>query len=261
MSVSESVERRYLGGVRFVDVSNGAPVTAPLSVSSAQADFFANRRGIHVIHSVPGLAAHQDSFAAPPAQPALGSVPVSGVVLDRHGTYLPRRFSLELPRAAERDAQASLFEPIDFALYPAGCAVGERNWAIVRAALRAANDASVAVSGALARVLRESDGQLLGQGMSELRFDARRPERVRPTAGELVIFVPGIPVTTWGDADEPAVVQEVAVRLEIVFDPNAGDIPDPDALSALPAPAQNRWTFKLATGRTHHAGQLAVVPS
>jgi hypothetical protein len=257
--MSELADRRYLGALRFVDVASGAAVRAPLEVVSEQARFFANRSNLYVIAAADGLTAHLDAFEAPPASPPPGAFEIEGLVADPAELFLPRRFRVSLPRVPSSGDPASLYAPIDVALYPSSRGRAEGNWAEVRASLRTEDDARA--SGAFARVVRESDGATLGRGMSEPSFDRRRPERPRSTAGELLVFVPGIPVTLWGDPGEPVLVHEVAVRLEVAFDPDAGAIPDPDVLEDLPVPVENRWSFALAAGRVHGAGLLEVIAS
>lgn len=257
----ESVDRRYLGGVRFVDAASGATIRSELFVSSEQARFFRNRSGLHVLSAANGLEPHEAEFEGPPTSPDTGTIEIRARVVDKSDEYLPRTFKLDLPRDGASAGTDSLFRPVDVPLFASPRARGENNWAAVRATLRSALSAHQRLPGAFARVVRESDGETLGSGMSELEFDPRRPGVARPTAGELLLFVPGIPVTLWGEPDEPVLVHEISVRLEVVFDPNAGSVPDPDLLAALPVPAANRWTFPLAAGRAHSAGELIVEPS
>lgn len=260
--MSESVDRRYLAAVRFVDAASGSTIQTGLSVASEKARFFRNRSGLYVVSGADGLDHHAVEFEQPPPSPDPQSIEIQASVVDGTDAYLARSFRLELPRSGAAPGNDSLFQPIDVPLYPSPRAQGESNWAAVRATLRSALGSHPRLSGALARVVRESDGGVLGTGMSELTFDARRPERARVTTGELLVFVPGIPVTLWGEEpDEPVLSHEIGVRLEVVFDPDAGIVPDPDLLAALPVPAANRWSFPLAAGRAHFAGELNVEPS
>jgi hypothetical protein len=260
--MSEAVDRRYLAAVRFVDAASGSTIQTGLTVESEQARFFRNRSGLHVVARADGLDQHDVAFEQPPTSPDPRSVEVQARVVDGTDAYLARRFRLELPRSGAVSGSDSLFQPVEVPLYPSPRALGESNWAAVRATLRSSLGSHPRLSGALARVVRESDGETLGTGMSELTFDPRRRDRARATTGELLVFVPGIPVTLWGEEPgEPVLTHQIGVRLEVVFDPDAGSIPDPDLLAALPVPAANRWSFQLAAGRAHFAGELNVEPS
>jgi hypothetical protein len=73
-----------------------------------------------------------------------------------------------------------------------------------------------------------------------------------------LLFVPGIPITLWGPSDGPVIVNEIPARMEVVFDPDAGMIPDPDALASIPALSSNQFPLSLAAGRVVSAGELLL---
>ncbi|WP_437876389.1 hypothetical protein [Sorangium sp. So ce513] len=254
-------ERRYLGAVRFVEATTRAPIRGPLVVTAENATFFVNRRGLHVIASAEGLAAHGDSFESAPPSPALRSVPVSGVVRDPSHRYLPRRFRIELPRDADpahAGSPDSLFQPVDIPLYPSPGAPTEPGWALLRATLLRRGDRS-RLPGAFLRVRRASDDVELAAGLSDVGRDSIDPAGARRTAGEALVPVARLPITVWNHDPGPVLVNFVEVVVEVTHAPLASDgIPDPDALAALAVNAANRWSFQLASGRTLLAGELEV---
>jgi hypothetical protein len=130
---------------------------------------------------------------------------------------------------------------VDVALYPAPAAQAPSGWAVVRASIvDAANGAPL--PGALLRLVRVSDGQLLGRGLTDWRGRA---------AGEALIAVPGVPAITFGagngDDDGAVLVSQIAATLEAIYDPaspaTSDDPPDPDDLEQrreqLPRASQN----------------------
>ena len=253
---AERIERRVLGAVRLVDANTRQPIARPLSVSAAGVRFVRNGRGLYVIAGAAGLEAHARAFDAPPAQPPLRSLAFTLRVADPGGRYLPRLAALELPRdpdPAHRDSADSLFRPHDVALLPTPAGEFVPGWAVIRARVEGADGAPR--GGALLRVLRAGNGggngeEVLARGLTEWRGH---------TAGEALVGVPGIPVTTFGaevDEDAPVVVTEIDVQVEAVFDPaldlSAADAaPDPDALEANRAALVTaRVPARLASGRT-----------
>lgn len=236
----EVVERRVLGAVRFVDAGTGLPVRAPLVLEAPGVRWIRNRSGTWVIAAAPGLEAHARAFETPPAEPALETVPVELRVLDRAGRYLARRRTVRLPRDARpehADQAASLFRPIDVTMFRAPAAAPPPGWAALRAAVTAA-PAAAPLAGALVRVARASDGVRLAAGITDAR-------------GEALVPVPGIPITTFEEGPGPVVTTEVEVRIEVIVDPAAPAVPDPDDLEARRDDLRAAVaTATLAAGRT-----------
>lgn len=236
----EHLTGRALAALRVVDGVTGQPILSPLSVSGAGTRWVRNRRGLHVLTGVPGLEEHQDVLLAPPAVPAVGSMNVVVEVRELSAMYLPRRQTLRLPRdpdPAHAADDSSLFQPLVSRLYLSPSAQTSSAWAVIRATVvREGSDRGL--GGALMRVSRASDGQVLARGLTDAR-------------GEALIAVPGIPVTTWEAAPGPVMGTEVDVQVEVVFDPSGGDVADPDHLEANRATLPNRRAaMKLASGRT-----------
>lgn len=227
----ELLDRRVLGAIRFVDASTASTVQDGLSVKSPQADLRRNLSGLWVIWNAPGLEAHTTVFDKPPAAPPLGSVAVTLTVADNARRYLSRNVTIGLPR----DPAGPLFQPVDVALYPAPAAPVMPGWAVIRAHISNAAT-SQGLGGALVRVVRTSDHQVLARGMSDSR-------------GEALVVVPGIPVTTFNTGDGPALSTEVDVTVETIFDPAAGAVTDPEAVESKAGLPSASSAQKLAAGR------------
>ena len=205
----ERQESRVLGALRCVDAATGATIDSPLDVRSldaAPARLLRNRSGLYVVRDGAALAAHAESFLAPPAQPAIGSLRLRLAISDPTGAYLPRTLSLPLPRdpaAGPLLGPDSLFLPMTVPLYPAPGAATGANWSLLRLSLRA-QDNGDALGGALLRVRR--NGVVIARGLSDWR-------------GEALVAVVGVPVTTFSDDENAVVVSAIEVSLDAVFDP------------------------------------------
>jgi hypothetical protein len=248
--IVESLTRRVVAALRVVDGVTGQPILSPLSVGGAGTVWVRNRRGLHVLMEMPGLERYQDALSSPPASPSVGSLNTVIEVHDMGATYLPRRQSLRLPRdpdPAHASDGGSVFQPIESRLYLSPSAPTSSAWAVIRATIvREGNQQSL--GGALIRVLRASDGQVLARGLSDSR-------------GEALVAVPGIPVTTWEGSSGPVLGTEVDVQVEVVVDPAAGNVPDPDALEANRGLLPNRQrAMKLASGRTEVCLVTVAIP-
>lgn len=220
MSRAETVERRVLGALRFVDAVTGTRVLAALSVTPpAGVRGTRNLSGLWVITGTPALAAVTADAAVPPFDPG-DAAPHVFAVEDPSGGYLPRQVVVDLPRdpdPANQDDAGSLYRPVDVRMFPAPAARTSPNWAVVRATVE--GDApGTTRPGALVRVRTVPDGDVLARALADGR-------------GEALVAVPGIPVTTWDGGGGGAVLtSEVDVDLEVVWDPDADGLPDPDAL-------------------------------
>ena len=236
----ETLTNRVLGAIRFLDAVTMVPVTRLLSVEGTGVAFFRNRRAVYVLTHVPGLEHHQRAFDQPPVTPALNSLSIQIRVRDPKGEYLPRVRSIQLPRdpsPANATQSDSLFQPIDILLYPAPTAKIAPGWAVIRASVTA-QATGQPLSGALLRVERTSDAAYLAGGVSDSR-------------GEALVAIPGFPAPPWEEGSGPVLTNEVGAILNVVFDPNAGQLPDPDQLEAnnstLPS---SSISVALASGRT-----------
>jgi hypothetical protein len=238
--IVESLTRRVLAALRVVDGVTGQPILSPLSLIGAGTVWVRNRGGMHVLIEMPGLEGHQDALLSPPSSPSVGSLSAVVEVRDMGSTYLPRRQTIRLPRdpdPAHAGDGSSVFQPIESRLYLSPSAPISTAWAVIRASV-VREGGQQGLGGALIRVLRTGDGQVLARGLSDAR-------------GEALVAVPGIPVTTWEASSGPVTGTEVDVQVEVVVDPAAGNVPDPDALEANRETLPSRQTvMKLASGRT-----------
>lgn len=206
------MESRVLGAVRFVDVNTGAPVPEPLELESLDgpARFVRNRTGLRVLTRWGPLDGHEASFPDPPAAPATGSLAMRLRVADPTGRYLPRRVTLALPRDPDPENEGemdSLFTPLDVPLFPSPRVATGPNWAVLRASVTDADDGAL-LGGVLLLVRR--NGDVVGRALTDGR-------------GEALVGLVGIPTVTFGeDADDAVVVDEVAVTVQAVFDPDTG---------------------------------------
>ncbi|HEX9107106.1 MAG TPA: hypothetical protein VF832_07755 [Longimicrobiales bacterium] len=245
----ERVESRVLGALRFVDAGTGTDVLTPLTLRAldGHARFVRNRSGLQVIAQWSSLSAHEASFQNPPADP-IGNLTLHVVVTDTTGRYLPRRVAIPLPRdpdATHATQPGSLFQPLRVPLYPAAVAETGANWAVVHAAVteQATGDA---LGGALLRVRR--NGDVIGRGLTDGR-------------GQALVALVGVPMLTFGQADEAVLVGEITVTVEAVFDPATGTrVPAAQLAAGVRPPVPEVDPDALdANGALPHAQQSVAV--
>jgi hypothetical protein len=213
---AELVERRILGAVAFADATTGRRIRESLTLGAPSGvRFVRNHSAIYVVTQTAGLTAFTDAFVPTPALPAPTTLALT--VADPNGTYLPRRFSLNVPRdptpAAPLPAN-SVYSAVTVQLYRAPAAQTLPDWATVRAHV---TRSSADVGGALVRVIRKSDTKRIGAGISDER-------------GEALVIVPGIPLVNWDAGAGPVLASQIDVTIEAVFVAPGGSPPDPDAL-------------------------------
>jgi hypothetical protein len=240
------LDRRVVGAVRYLDATTGLPIRRALDVAGEGVRLMRNLRGLYVLSQVAGLEQHELTFPAPPRSPGIAGMRMTLTVSDPAGRFLPRSHTVRLPRdpdPAHADQEGSLFRTIDVPLYPSPAALVSPGWSVIRATV-VRQGSGEPLPGALLRVVRTSDSKVLARGVSEWRGDTR---------GEALVAIAGVPITTWGDVDDPVVVNEVPATLEVYFDPQfdpAGDTPDPDRLETARAGLPSATaSLKLASGR------------
>lgn len=230
MSVHEVIDSRVLGAFRLLDNPTQAVVKRPLNVSASNTQFIRNRSYHYIISTTAGLEHHTQSFINPPLTPDIGDVPVSIHVHDPMHRYLPRVTSMALPRDPNPDHAAlegSLFNAVAVQMYAAPTFPMHPNWSGIRASLVDANDTDAPIRGALLRVIRTSDDEVLARGYSDRR-------------GEALIIIPGIPITNFAVSDEesefdasgPVVISETSVRVEVIVDDTLPWPIDPEFIEA-----------------------------
>lgn len=266
--VREWRDRRVIAGLRFVDATTGGSILQPLRLTAARSEFVRNRRGLYVLLSAPGFEEYVDTFNISNADISNAIEPAATVldisIQDPTGQYLPRQFSLSLPRDANSnpdsvDDEESLFRPVQVALYPSAIAPTSPNWAILRATVL--NDANQRLPWALIRTTVNAETTLT-------QADWR---------GEALIAILGIPIVTASsdESSEDPSTREFSADLEIVFDPTLNTIsedadflelvdpnpdyrPNPERLDADRGTLQTGTeTVMLASGR-HRSLRLAV---
>ncbi|MBU4295148.1 MAG: hypothetical protein KJ862_04575 [Proteobacteria bacterium] len=248
VNVIEFIDRRVLGAVRFVDRATGYVLKRPLHVSADSVNFIRNRSFHYVIASAPGLESHTHAFEQPPEEPPLNTLPVIIRVEDPLKQYLPRIVDMLLPRDPDPDNAAnndSLFKALNVNLYPAGTAPVRANWSTVRGSITR-NDEPI--RGALLRVVRRADDEVLASGISDER-------------GEALVIIPGVPITQFADEDDdngnddqPVIVTDLPVRLEISFDAGVPWPSNPDTLETNHATTiRAAQDLTLRTGRMERA--------
>lgn len=221
--------RRVLGAVRFEDRATRDPVSARLQVRIPGVEVSWNLSGLAVLVRARGLEPHTEAFRAAPGNPPPESVAFTGTVEDPAGGYLPRSFSVRLPRDPDpnrHEDPRSLFQPVSVALFPAPSAgTAHPLWSRIRVSLaRSVEGEKEPLSGALVRITDAAGDVLLGSGLTDAR-------------GEGIVFLPGIPPARSseggnGDEEEPVVVYELPARIQVVWEPPGEAPPDPDHLEA-----------------------------
>ena len=196
IKTKENIDRRYLGALRFLDNATNAIVRRPLKVSAEGLRFATNLSNLHVITYAKGLENHLDKFEEAPKPPETELKPFVLNITDPLGEYLPRSFELKLPRNPEWEAENNIFTPVDIPLFQAPKAKLGPNWSIIRASVFQApdNPNSVAIRGALLRILKKDNDKLLNSGISDER-------------GEALIILPGIPITDFSRDEEAEEVE------------------------------------------------------
>jgi hypothetical protein len=232
--MNEVLDTRVLGALRWVDAVTGAPIMRPLAVRGPGLRFTRNLSGLTVITHAAGLEAYARTFdlGTLPADQVVpnGDVTLTADVEDPSGIYLPRRFTLELPRNASPDVlppdgrrpPGSLFTPIDVTLLPSPAARLAPGCAEVRVLIQ--TPAGQGIRHALARVVASSGGAVLGCGLADER-------------GEALVAIPGLKHFAPGPTADEVVSVETEARLEIVLPPANATIVDWTVLRGTPVAA------------------------
>lgn len=192
LRIKDLVDRRYLGAIRFVDHVTQKVVRRPMNINAPGLNFFTNLSQFQIISYARGLEMHLNEFKEPPDQPDAESLEFPLIIQDPLQKYLPRVFTLKLPRKSKPEEERNDFEPIDIPLCPAANSRLSPNWSIIRASVYDLEDMEkeIGVGGALLRIIDEND-QLIGSGLSDKR-------------GEALLIIPGIPITNFAREEGPA---------------------------------------------------------
>ena len=259
----ESVDRRMLGAFQLLDAVTHLPVhrsvearvlsallarstgdiVVPLSRQDVQ--LRQNRSGFQVVARAPFF----DDYAGalldpqPPSETQDGPLRLRLAIEDAGPHYLPRQFTIELPRAHDPNASETVFEAVPVLLFRTPSAPVQDGWALLRVRVtETGSNPPNPVPGVLIRVFRSPRAAAvppIGLGMTEWRGDVRGEalvpitgvQRFRPGAGDNVM-----------ESDLPAVWE--AARA-VAFTGAANQSPDPTRIltaipqdPAAPAPAE-----------------------
>jgi len=236
----ESDVRRVWAAVRFVDAASMQPIDDVLVVHAAGTRWQRNRSGLHLLMQVDRPAARRSEFAAHEAAfdpvPDVAPLTLDARAADPLGRYLPRRFAIELPRAALSDgATAPRFQPLDVRLDPAPSAPLLPTWAVLRISLR---HAGLPAANVALRLQAPGGGRAFGRGASDAR-------------GEALVVAAGIAQLSVGDG-AVVVQREVSAELVASFDPAAppDTTVDTDTLAQRAGVLRKTVNLNLASGRT-----------
>jgi hypothetical protein len=225
LRIKDLVDRRYLGAIRFVDQATQKVVRRPMNIKAPGLKFFTNLSQFQIISYARGLEMHLNEFKEPPDQPDAESLEFPLIIQDPLQKYLPRVFTLKLPRKSKPEEERNDFEPIDIPLCPAANSRLSPNWSIIRASVYDLEDMEkeIGVGGALLLIIDEND-QLIGSGLSDKR-------------GEALLIIPGIPITNFAreegptpDDDELPADEEELPNGEGEIQPGDGELPSDSAL-------------------------------
>lgn len=214
----ERLDRRVLGAVQVVSGVTGLPLDAPVVISGATV--VRNRRGDYVLMAVDGTEVFDNylaTFDTPPTSPTPESIPVTLRVDDLSGRYLPRLFTLALPRSPNPTDGDSIFVAHTVPLFPSPAFAVGMNWALVRVAVRASGT-NAPLAGALIQVINEED-TLMGAGMSDER-------------GEALVAIAGLKLISAGGGNGNVTTTNFEVTLRTIVEPDAPYPPNPDVLAA-----------------------------
>jgi hypothetical protein len=202
--IVEAAEQRVLGAVRFVDATNHVPIARRFRVHARGVRFANGPRQLALIVRATGFDDYIAAFGPP--LPDVAATSFAATVHDPAGQYLPRAFSIDLPRSTVPTDPSSVFQPLDVALLPGATAPINASWAQARITIRVAGSSALRPN-VLARAVGPGEApgteRLLGIGMSDAR-------------GEALVVLPSAPFTRPNSGAGPAMTGEIPLRLELV---------------------------------------------
>lgn len=209
--LTETVDRRVVGGIRFVDGITGNSIQSPLQASCPQLTTKQNRSGIYVIFNGPGYTPLTNEFIPDPSTWPTTQQTYEVTVSDPSLRYLPRRANVTAPMSL------TALTPQNVSLYSGPSSAPEANWAVVRASV--VNSAGAGLPYAVIQIVK-SDNSIAATGVSDAR-------------GEALLAVPGLGLQVSSTSTDPVTEATTAVTLKAYFDPStltqpAGWVPNPD---------------------------------
>lgn len=280
VQIRETVDRRCLGALRFLDHVTGSVVRRTLNLRAHGLQIITNASHMQVIKYAEGLERHLVAFENPPNQPVVESMKFKLSIQDPSRKYLPRTYTLKLPRRSNPQDHNSLLDPIDIRLYSSASRALSLNWSAIRASVFRVKDqfTEEPLRGALLRATYGQDN-LVASGLSDRR-------------GEAVLIVPGIPLTTFvsedpqsGGGDPPAAADtnvfrasgpvvelQTTVRIDTIVAPEAPWPVDPEELEInisswrrelklqRDGPFNTQVEVKMKTGERRHIDLFIKMP-
>ena len=263
---AESVDRRVLGGVVFVDAITGETVDATLAVTSADLRVRPTASGVYAIFDAPGLSALTNEFIPVEwSPPQIFSPPQTFevTVRDPSRRYLARRAAVKAPQdpsdfslhavtlSASPPARHAPNWAQRITLYGSPSAALAPNWAVIRASVK--TSAGNGLPWAAVRVIK-SDNSVAAAGMTDAR-------------GEAVLAVAGLRVQVSSDASGSVPETTIPVTVQAWFDPNvlkqpAGWVPNPDDIFGNltnPSLKSGKQSGALGAGKTLYAAIAIAV--
>lgn len=240
LMMTEQSDRRILAAIRCVDGITLRPIQASLQLSALGSRFIRNRSGDYILLTAPGFESYSHTFRLETLAATPPPTTLDITLIDPIGCYLPRKFSLALPRPADSAAADGLFKTLNVPLYPSPLASKNPGWAVLRT--RIVNATRQPLPWTLIEII-----PTVVQSSQSATILAQADWR-----GEALIIVPGIPVSTWATAadavDAPVITQNINIQVNLLFDasqitplaantdfsnnPNRDYVPNPDALLA-----------------------------
>jgi hypothetical protein len=220
----ETVERRIFGAIEFLDDLTGARVLSALRIEAPGVGLMRNRAGLYVIRTLDGQDDYTRAFDDPPANPPRSDVAMS--VRDPENRYLPRAFTLALPRLLPTptlpavDADNAM-RPVQVRLSAAASVSLRATWAALR--LRVVVNGSSPELG-LANVLVEATPAVTGLTVQRTMTDRH---------GEALVVIAGAPPML-PDPGPAGLTREFKCAINLVLDKAVvrtsadADIPLPD---------------------------------
>jgi hypothetical protein len=244
----ETVDRRILGAFRLVDAVTGLPLGVPAVVDVLGATINGipldavvdrhtvplrqNRRGIVVVFGAPLFDTYTAAFENPAAPPetAVNPLRLRLAIASAGSSHLPRALTLDLPRALDPAAAASVLAAQSIEVLRSPNAGVQPAWAVLRVRVtRAGVNPLTPLGAVLVRVFRSPRAPAdrpIGVGMTEWRG---------AVAGEALVAISDIQRFRPG-AGANVLDTDLAIELEAsrhdTFTGVAGVVPDVDALIA-----------------------------
>ena len=216
----ESIDRRILGAIRFVDTASEAVITDSLNLKPEKSmTFVRNLSNNYVITAAEGFEDYIREFEKAPKYDADKAEEFTVEVKDPSGRYLPRKFSVQIPRNPDpgnkdgdgRFKVGSVFRAQEVKLYRspiAGCCAA---WSMIRVTVVRGWGGKYPVRGAILTVKGKTGDfkdQVLAEGISDER-------------GEALLMAPQVPTLTFeepaagGQPDSAVIAVEIDALLEV----------------------------------------------